>query len=202
MASHWKRAPGRACRAERADGHGTVTMGADQHWSMEWAIFQHDIRHPPAGWQWNADDRAWMREPWCARATSEGHIPLSEITPANLHNVKWIVTRSGEAVTVRRFDRADRARHHAEVRFDRSYGPLRGAKRPDTPRDRRLSDVRVTSSVFDAVQALCQRVGLPYTTVVVQALTLLDRLDHDGLDIPALLRAQGTNDVRNLTGQD
>jgi len=201
MTSHWKRAPGRACRAERTDGNGAVEMAADQHWAMEWAIFQHDIENAPTGWTWNPTGVAWHREPWCVEAVLPDGWNGGHVTTAALRQTKWRVVRSGEPVTVKLFDRADRARHHAEVRFDRSYGPLRGAKRPDTPRDRRLSDVRVTATVFDSVQALCKRLELPYTTVVVQSLTLLDRLDLEGLDITALLRAQGIKDVRNMTGQ-
>lgn len=201
MTSQWKRAPGRACRARRADGNGSVEFESDTHWAMEWAIFQHDIAHPPAAWIWDAKGIAWHREPWCVSAIMPDGWDGGALTEETLRSVKWEVLRSGEPVTVQRFDRADRARHHAEVRFDRSYGALRGAKRPEVPRNRRLSDVRVTTDTYAVVQAFCKRVGLPYTTVVVKALTLLDKLDREGVDIPTLLGAEGVNDVRNMTGQ-
>ena len=110
-ASHWKRAPGRASTAYRYDGSHCVVV--EHPADLERTIHLYDVAHPPKGWTWTG--ASWMLGPW--KVEADPHTPG-----------RWCVLRGGERATTEAFRTADRARHWAEVRLDRSAGPRRGPK--------------------------------------------------------------------------
>jgi len=156
-ASHWKRPRGKASTAYRNDGDHSVTV---MHPSdLERTIHLYDVAHPPKGWAW--DGAVWILGPW--------KVEVDPTVPG-----QWRVIRGGVQATTESFRTADRARHWAEVRLDRSVGPRRGPK-PKTNGSRPQVATPQAASVL-----LAKRLGLTPAALVDQLVLLATDLHAAG----------------------
>lgn len=192
--SSWTRSPKTKTAIRGADGdritlthqgHGWVVLSGSrsQHLeasadvSLDGAIDLLDQLYPPEGWECRAatigQGVEWARPGWVCWQD---------------HQALWRVGRypradhsTLESATGKTFQTADRARHWAEVRLDRTSSNLRGPRtRAQQRAVKTLPDVRVTEIERAAAVALAARLGLSYSDLARAALRFLDRATLDG----------------------
>lgn len=147
-ASHWNRPPGRATKASRRDGGGAVHVVSYDR--LESAIYTHDVSNPPPGWAYA--DGTWTFGAWSVVAEGKD----GSLDPWER---KWKLLRKGKRASKQSFRSADRARHYAELRLDRSSGPTRGPRPRGNGATTTLPDVRATKLERSAAIQLAEDTG-------------------------------------------
>jgi hypothetical protein len=185
--STWTRYPKAKTAVRGADGERVTLMlqrggwvcliGTQSHYleasvdlPLDAVIDAVDQLFLPEGWTCvvEADDCVtWTRPGWTVWADAEK---------------SWRVGRPAEGsdepvtTTSKTFRSADRARHWAEVRLDRTNANIRGPR----PRAEKralctLPDVRVTAEEREAAVALAKRLGMTFSDLARAALNFIDR---------------------------
>jgi hypothetical protein len=191
--STWTRYPKAKTAVRGADGERVTLMlqrggwvcliGTQSHYlessvdlSLDEVIDVVDQLFLPEGWtcveSGSPARRTWTRPGWIVWSVQDG---------------TWRVGRPVEGsderstTTSKVFRSADRARHWAEVRLDRTNANIRGPR----PRAEKralctLPDVRVTAEEREAAVALAKRLGLTFSDLARAALNFIERETADG----------------------
>jgi hypothetical protein len=147
----------------------------------------------PPGWDPGVVDgvSTWTRPGWTVWARSDG---------------TWSVGRPVEgsaapvSTTSKVFRSADRARHWAEVRLDRTNTNIRGPRpRAEKRATFTLPDVRVTEDERAAAVALAKRLGLSFSDLARAALSFIDRETAAGGGV--LLDREGGREAFRISPQ-
>lgn len=161
----------------------SVSMGLDDVISLVDRLFL------PEGWSWEQDPTLpdsvrWVRPGWVCWAELSGG---------------WRVGRPGSddtgpvPATGKTFRTADRARHWAEVRLDRTNLNLRGPRpRAQQRAVKTLPDVRVTEEERLLAVNLAHRLGVSYSDLARAAVRFLDETTRSGLVTMDRTGAQST----------
>jgi hypothetical protein len=211
--SSWTRYP-KTRTAVRGDLEGRVTLmlqhggwvamvGSKSHHldasvrlELDDVIQQIDLLFPPEGWIYEREPHSpdfvrWARPGWVCWRESDS---------------SWRVGRPGKTAdglnedlfnptpaTGKVFTTADRARHWAEVRLDRTNMNLRGPRpRAEQRAVKTLPDVRVTEDERQLAVALAERLGVSYSDLARAAVRFLDTATRDGSVVLERAGAQST----------
>jgi hypothetical protein len=174
LQSHWTRPPGRATSAKRND-NPNLTVNVESFGQLEQAIYMADVANTPEGWTFHKGPKRWSMGPWV--------VEVDVIDPTTRNKPwtgTWKVLRHGKRVSKRSFRSADRARHYAETRVDRSDGPMRGPMpRAASSSDCHLPDVRVTAAERAVALGLSKHLGFDTYSDFARALLVY----VDGADL-------------------
>ena len=151
--------------------------------TLDEAIDLIDQLFLPEGWTCFGNNGAgstvkWLRAGWVC--WDEGTDSWRVGRPAKGQPVEDVLLNLVPA-TAKVFRSADRARHWAEVRLDRTNTNLRGPRpRADQKALKTLPDVRVTDSERAQAVALADRLGVSYSDLARAALRLIDEKTASG----------------------